>query len=384
MDTLLKNSTIEINSIKLKLKPYTKDVELVSSNNNAKPAKPVIHPPPSSEPTQNEPVVLKKQASEFPFNLLSKNKTLTDELHLKLNQEFDADLLIKFDAYEIKRRRKNNISLTKNDSSQVWLQKLNNFLNKYENGLFEKININKSNSIEPFWNELSEFANKTSQTFANVNCSNEEKTIRLEGIKDEVNSIHKQIQAFINKKQEIIRTDNELVTQTYQLHEDIIKLIKNQKYFEKCSKVTNMSLEYNHMSRAIVFKGRASSIKMAIESLEKLINSIKMVSVSFDWHIVYFIDKSREYIEELLDSKNINCLVLSHDFQEFNVEDVAQVKIKGANESSIEACQKFIRETIKILYYDVDENSVELIKNGKFFNIFIDECCRFAYFKDLF
>ena len=124
------------------------------------------------------------------------------------------------------------------------------------------------------------------------------------------------------------------------------------------------------MSRAIVFKGRASSIRMAIESLEKLISSIKTVSVSFDWHIVYFIYKSRDYIEEILERKNINCLVLTRDFQEFNVEDVAQVAIKGANESSVEACQKFIRDTIKVVYYDVNENSVELVKNGNLiFNI---------------
>ena len=77
-----------------------------------------------------------KSSNEFPYNTLSSNIQMFDELKNKLNSCYNASILIKSSFYKI-------IKSTPGIDNQLWLAKVQEFLAHFENEQLERSHVCK-------------------------------------------------------------------------------------------------------------------------------------------------------------------------------------------------------------------------------------------------
>ena len=100
---------------------------------------------------------LQLKIDTYPYSFLSNNLKLITSLRNDLNKLFDADLVIKTDCYEVKRRNERSLnSETQNDSNQQWTTKLNQFLDNYSINKFNQYIFSNTQLLlnEINWNSL--------------------------------------------------------------------------------------------------------------------------------------------------------------------------------------------------------------------------------------
>jgi hypothetical protein len=315
-------------------------------------------------------VVLKQIPLDFPFKFLSKSKKLLEKLKQNLTNDFGADLLINSDCYEIKRRRRGNELTNVQESNETWLKKLEIFISKFENDEFEKIKLTQTEQNKPYWKELKEFVfanSKHPEIELNSNAQSDE--ILIEGTKEAVTNLLKKLNDFESEKiQKIMKEKENITFLKEELPQHLIRLIQKQNFIKICQAFdANLKIILQDDKNSIVFQGQSNSIQFATKSLNKYINNFKKEKFELDWYIADFLNERKEYTDELLQEKSLNCILCIEKLNFYNRE-MHSIEIVSIEPGVTQKCINLIKETIKVVKYDVVHDSLELIKNLKFIN----------------
>ena len=370
---------IEIQSVRLKCEAYTPEINSLPSltkkireahinGQNTTQFKPIAHKITTKVDAieKNEPAIAKKLPLEFPFNLLSKQMDILVRFKLKLQKNFDADLVIRSDCYEIKRRQRkiDSSSSASHDSNQIWIGKLESFLVEFEQSEFEQKTILKSEQNKTYWEKLNDFLTSNC-VILEINLAMTENRADFEGTKDAMHSLGEKLVEFESKISSQLKKESEYVAIVREnLPKNFIDILRKEKYFEKCKQFDQtMRIKCQTETSSLLFTGLEKSIEVATQRLNNLLKSLQTRKVPLDWYIADFIQRRKEYIDKIL--SQLNCVIEVMDLNEFCREGSSML-IVSLHGEVIENCSNIIKNKLQVAKYDVSQNSVELLKNSKF------------------
>ena len=96
----------------------------------------------------------------------------------------------------------------------------------------------------------------------------------------------------------------------------------------------------------------------------------KKEKFELDWYIADFLNQCKAYTDELLQEKSLNCILCIGEPNLSNRE-MHSIEIVSIKPGVTQKCINLIKETIEVVKYDVEQDSLELINNLKF-NQFLD------------
>ncbi len=314
------------------------------------------------------PNYIQLKVDTYPYNFLATTTKPITALKSDLSEMFDADIIIKTDCYEIKRRPVEN-TLKSSSTNEEWLNKVNQYLENFKANKFNEFLI--SNQIfqlsQSDWDKiinmcLSRYSLTESIKLEIISNENEQQKCLITGVKELVDKektrIETEVKALMEKERKKIEK------KTYNLdtlNEVQCKILKNENLIQWCRDNCSPEIEIKIETKNVYFKGAWDDIEKAKARVWDIINSTKEdVKRPLNIHLIEFLETKTDYLSKFQQENNLSC------YFEFHTDQISFRSIQPVADRFIH----LLNTQLKVESIDLIDASLKLFGDGKF-NTFV-------------
>lgn len=317
--------------------------------------------------TTKAPNYIQLKVDTYPYNFLAATTKPITALKSDLSEMFDADIIIKTDCYEIKRRPAENI--LKPITNEEWLNKVNQYLEVFKANKFNEFVISNQTFqlSQSDWDKiinmcLSRYSLTESIKLEIISNQNEQQKCLITGVKELVNKeksrIETEVKALIEKERK--KTEKK----TYNLdtlNEVQCKILKNENLCQWCRDNCSPEIEIKIETKNVYFKGAWDDIEKAKARVWDIINSTKEdVKRPLNIHLIEFLETKTDYLFKFQQENNLSC------YFEFHTDQISFRSIQPVADRFIH----LLNTHLKVESIDLIDASLKLFGDGKF-NTFV-------------